>query len=128
MDVSSRYKQNNRSVGTHYERLAAEYLVGLGYRIREQNYHAGRCGEIDIIAEDSEGMIIFCECKYRADESCGDPLEAVDGRKQRQICRTAMHYYVQHGYGEYTPCRFDVIGIYGDGRLRHIPNAFLYER
>ncbi|MCC8167905.1 MAG: YraN family protein [Clostridiales bacterium] len=120
-------KQNNRSVGTHYERMAAEYLVGLGYRIREQNYHAGRLGEIDIIAEDSEGTIVFCECKYRADTGCGDPLESVGPGKQRQICRIAAHYCAMCGYGEYTPCRFDVIGIYGDGRLRHIPNAFLYQ-
>ena len=119
-------EQNNRKTGTYYERIAAEYLVGLGYRILEQNYHAGRRGEIDIIAADPENTIIFCECKYRSDAAAGDPLEAVDARKQRQICRTAMHYYARHGYDVYTPCRFDVIGIYGDGRLVHIPNAFLY--
>ncbi len=119
-------KQNNRAVGTHYERIAAEYLVDLGYRIREQNYHAGRRGEIDIIAEDPDGTIVFVECKYRVDASHGDPLAAVDAAKQRQICRTAMSYYAHCGYGVYTPCRFDVIGIYGDGTLKHIPNAFLY--
>ncbi len=123
---SIRKEQNNRRVGTYYERVAAEYLVGLGYCILEQNYHAGRRGEIDIIARDAENTIVFCECKYRSDAAAGDPLEAVDIRKQRQICRTAMHYYARHGYGVYTPCRFDVIGIYGDGRLVHIPNAFPY--
>ncbi len=114
--------KNQRKTGADYETMAAKYLSGQGYRILEQNYRS-RYGEIDIVAK-MGSMLIFTEVKYRTDSACGDPLEAVDIRKQRRISRTALYYYACHGYGEYVPCRFDVIAIYGDGRILHIVNAF----
>ncbi len=32
-------------------------------------------------------------------------------------------YCLRHGFGEGTPCRFDVVGIIGD-EVIHIPDAF----
>lgn len=52
---------------------------------------------------------------------------AVDVRKQRRICKTALYYFVKHGYGMDTACRFDVIAIYGDNSIRHIENAFEFQ-
>ena len=113
---------NKRETGRRYEELAAAYLEEKGYGIRESNYR-NRSGEIDLLAE-KEGRIIACEVKYRSTERCGDPAEAVDMRKQRKISRTLMCYLVQHGYPADTPCRFDVIAVYGDGTVHHIKNAF----
>lgn len=119
---------NKRRIGTQYETQACAYLTQKRYVILERNYRC-RQGEIDIIAKDLEAqMLVFCEVKYRHDNSHGDPLEAVDDRKQRQICRTALVYYTYHGYTQETPCRFDVIAIYGDGQITHIENAFAYTR
>lgn len=118
---------NKRAVGLEYEAKACKYLEQKGYRIVERNYR-NRFGEIDIIAADPEdSMWIFCEVKYRHHESYGDPLEAVDKRKQRRICKTALYFYTYHGYVEQRTCRFDVIGMYGDGRIEHIENAFAYQ-
>ena len=52
---------------------------------------------------------------------------AVDVRKQRRICKTALYYLAKHGYGMDTSCRFDVIAIYGDNSIRHIENAFEFQ-
>lgn len=96
-----------------------------GYRILVRNFR-NSYGEIDIIAEDAK-TLVYCEVKYRSGSSCGDPLEAVDGRKQRRISRVALYHYAQNGYSRNRPCRFDVIGIYGDGSIRHIKNAFDFQ-
>ena len=113
---------NKRKIGSKYEALAAEYLQKKGYRIVERNFRSP-FGEIDIIAE-KDGVIVYVEIKYRSSMRYGDPLEAVDFRKQRQICRVANYHYSGYTRGREIPCRFDVIGIYGDGSIRHIENAF----
>ena len=119
---------NKRQIGSKYEELAAAYLVKKGYKIIEKNYHAGRYGELDIIAEDEEGTLVICECKYRSKSKWQDPSAAVDVKKQRQICRTALYYCMKRGYGVEHPCRFAVIAIYGDESIRHIENAVEFRR
>lgn len=118
-------EKNNRRTGAGYEETAAQYLSGKGYLILNRNYR-NRYGEIDIVAKKDETFIIV-EVKYRGSRRCGGALEAVDKRKQRRICRMTMHYYREHGCGMDTPCRFDVIGIYEDGRISHIEDAFEFQ-
>ncbi len=115
---------NKRAVGTVYEKAAGAYLEKQGYRILEYNFRC-RSGEIDIIARDGE-YLVFVEVKYRKDAGSGNPLEAVDARKQRTISRTALYYCMKHGYGETTPCRFDVAAVLGE-EITLIKNAFLYQ-
>ena len=112
---------NRRKVGTQFEQLAAQYLEKQGYRILETNFRC-RQGEIDLIAQEGE-YLVFCEVKYRSDGMSGDPLEAVDRRKQGKILRTAKYYLFENGLSEDTPCRFDVIGM-ADGHIRLLRNAF----
>lgn len=113
----------NRSVGMVYERRAEEFLEKQGYQILHRNFHS-RYGEIDLVARQGK-MLVFLEVKYRKDETGGHPLEAVDWRKQRRICKTALYYCLRCGYGETTPCRFDVIGILGE-EIIHVEDAFYY--
>ena len=119
-------KKNKRQTGAYYEQAAGRYLEQLGYEILEYNYRC-RSGEIDIIAKDG-AYVVFCEVKYRADSRKGDPLEAVDARKQNVIFRCAMYYLAEHHLND-VPCRFDVIGIQGpdgseDAKVTYIKNAF----
>lgn len=115
---------NKRAVGASYEKAVGAYLKEQGYQILEYNFRC-RSGEIDIIARDGE-YLVFVEVKYRTDLKSGDPLEAVDARKQRTISRTALYYCMKHGYGETTPCRFDVAAVLGE-EIRLIKNAFEYQ-
>ena len=119
-------KKNKRQTGAYYEQAAGRYLEQLGYEILEYNYRC-RSGEIDIIAKDG-AYVVFCEVKYRADSRKGDPLEAVDARKQNVIFRCAMYYLAEHHLND-VPCRFDVTGIQGqdgseDAKVTYIKNAF----
>lgn len=70
---------------------------------------------------------MFVEVKYRTDESSGNPLEAVTAAKQRTISKVASYYCLIHGYGEFTPCRFDVVAVLGD-KIKIVQNAFEYRR
>lgn len=112
---------NRRQVGAKYEEMAARALYGSGYRILERNFRC-RHGEIDVIAR-HKGFLVFIEVKYRRDSRAGFPEEAVDQRKQETIIRSARFYMLRHGYGEETPCRFDVVSIEG-GHIRIIEDAF----
>lgn len=111
---------NKRQTGACYERKAAEYLEKSGYRILEMNYRC-RIGEIDIVASDGK-YVVFCEVKYRSGSRAGNPLEAVDLRKQRVIFRCGEYYLAEHRMHD-VPCRFDVIGIEGQ-KIIHIKDAF----
>ena len=111
---------NRRKTGQEQEERAARYLEEKGYQILEKNYRI-RTGEIDLIARDGR-YLVFVEVKYRRDNRMGDPLEAVDVRKQQRIYQTARHYLHQKRWDQ-IPCRFDVIGITGT-QICHIKNAF----
>ncbi len=113
----------NRSRGMDWERQAAEFLENKGYQILHRNF-CSRYGEIDLVARQGR-YLVFLEVKYRKDEKGGHPLEAVDRRKQRRICKTAVYYCLRYGYGEDTPCRFDVIGILGT-EIMHLEHAFAF--
>ncbi|MCI8409999.1 MAG: YraN family protein [Lachnospiraceae bacterium] len=117
---------NKRQLGLEYEECAAEYLKAKGYQILARNYQ-NQYGEIDIIAKDNKDEIVYCEIKFRRNNQYGDPVEAVDIRKQRRICKTALYHYARYGYMGKQSCRFDVIGIYGDGSIKHIEYAFEYQ-
>ncbi len=120
---SVKNRENRRKIGADYEKIAASYLEAHGYEILEYNYR-NRTGEIDLVAKEGE-YLCFVEVKYRKDTSQGSPLEAVTWRKQQNISRVAQHYLLTHGYGEQTPCRFDVVGITGD-EIELVRNAFEY--
>ena len=114
---------NKRAVGTAYEKQAGAYLTDQGYQILEYNFRC-RLGEIDIVARDG-AYLVFVEVKYRRSAESGNPLEAVNHKKQRMISRTASYYCLTHGYGETMPCRFDVVAVLGD-EIQVVQNAFEY--
>lgn len=114
---------NTRRVGAAHEKMAGAFLESRGLTILEYNFR-GRCGEIDIVAEDKE-TTVFAEVKYRKDAGKGLPEEAVDHRKQGKICRAADHYRMLHRMGDLSPVRFDVVAICGE-EIRWYPGAFEY--
>lgn len=118
--LKNRKKQNNRAIGTAYERRAGEYLKSRGYEILEYNF---RCplGEIDMIARDGE-YLVFCEVKYRSRKGSGHGMEAVNMKKQRTVSKCAAYYLTAGNLWRY-PSRFDVVSIDG-GEITLVKNAF----
>jgi putative endonuclease len=116
---------HNRARGNAGEDTAAEYLTQQGMTILRRNFHFGRTGEIDIIAEDGE-TLVFVEVKARRSDAYGSPEEAITPAKQRSLQRVAAGYLYVNGI-EHRECRFDVIAIrYEDNipQVRHLVNAF----
>lgn len=96
------------SVGKQGESLAAEFLRKNGYRIVKNNFR-NRYGEIDIIAIEGK-TLVFIEVKTKTNSKFGNPVMAVDLRKQRQLSKTAIMYLTQKRLND-CPARFDVVGI-----------------
>ena len=108
--------------GREGEEEAADYLVSQGYSIVSRNYRTNR-GEIDCIARDPLGVLVFVEVKCAKSSALGSPAFWVTRPKQLKIARLARQYLAEHGLKNQR-CRFDVITIY-KGKLDHIRNAFL---
>lgn len=105
--------------GKYGEQLAYEYLQRQGLRLVARNYRNFR-GEIDLIMDD-QGIIVFVEVKYRTSERFGNPLEAVDFKKQKRIKSIAYIYLANLGYE--PQCRFDVVAILGK-KIQWVKGAF----
>lgn len=106
------------------EGIAADYLGGLGYIIRERNWRIGHTIEIDIIAQRGD-TIVFAEVKARSGDR-KEALEAVDDRKMRKMARGADIYLKREPH--LMKYRFDIIAVTGEiGNyvLEHIEDAFL---
>ena len=111
-------------LGRKGEAIAARFLEGLGYRIRERNY---RCtvGEIDLVAT-TESYLIFVEVKTRSAGQKIHPSLSVTRGKQVKVRQVGEHYCAQHLQVPLQP-RFDVITVeVGDGieKVEHFINAF----
>lgn len=122
--------KNNREIGAAGENTAAAYLLENNYTILETNFRAGRIGEIDIIARDSE-YICFIEVKTRRSYNYGTPGEAVNLQKQKKIRRLA-EIYLSRTCKTGSCVRFDVVEIIMDNarecscikKINLIKNAF----
>ncbi len=71
-------------------------------------------------------MVVFVEVKARRGREFGDPVEAVNWSKQKQLVRSASVWIDRHGRPAES-YRFDVVGVLVEGervRVRHVPNAF----
>ena len=112
---------NTRKSGLVGEAQAAQWLSERGYEILERNFTC-RGGELDLVARDPDGMLVFVEVKARENTRFGDPIEAITPAKVRSILTAARVYCMQHRCFS-APIRFDVIVILR-GKIRHIPNAF----
>jgi len=112
-------------LGALGEDLALAFLKKKRFKILAKNYRC-RYGEIDIIARDRGNALSFIEVKTRASGSHGPPQEAVNRKKQAQICRVALEF-IQRYKLENHPARFDVVAVSllpAGHTIEHIENAF----
>lgn len=122
--------KTSESRGHWAEERAAQYLASKGYEILAVRYRC-RSGEIDLIAKDGD-ITVFAEVKYRSSLLYGNPVEAVNGEKQRKIRKCADVYIHEAGTKETgsssgSSYRFDVIGMWREGdrlKVRHLKGAF----
>lgn len=98
-----------RHLGRRGEDEAVEYLIGQGWHLLDRNW---RCtlGELDVVALDPVGDLVFVEVKCRSGTGFGDPVEAVTAAKVARLRRLAGQWVASRGSGG-RPVRLDVIGI-----------------
>lgn len=115
------------SLGRLGERLAAEHLERLGYRVIARNYRT-RYGELDLVATDDD-VLVFCEVKTRRAGS-GDPWENLGDGKRRQVRSMGAAWLNEVKPRPRTSeLRFDAVGVLVDRdgalvRLDHLEGAF----
>ncbi len=123
MATTSRARKN---FGDSAERVAALHLEQNGYRVIARNVRT-RHGEIDIIAEDNDGLA-FVEVKARRTRKYGAPEEALTPRKQLKLVQLADSFIAANEMFAEKAWRIDVVAIELDKtgkliRLEVIKNA-----
>lgn len=115
--------------GSAAEAAAAAFLETHALTILARNYRC-RSGELDIIAETAEGVIVIAEVRLRASQRYGGGAASVDWRKQQRIQRATCHLLARHPALARRALRFDVLDLApadgGDAgyRIEWIRSAF----
>lgn len=91
------------------ETYVANLLSNRGFRLLDRNWRIKE-GELDLVAEDRQGTIIFVEVKTRTSISHGDPLESITNEKAFRIQRLALAWLATHQRLG-SRYRIDVAGI-----------------
>lgn len=116
--------RHNQEFGELGERIAARWLQRKGWRIVYRRFRNGR-RDIDLVAA-RDALVAFVEVKARRGAQFGDPVEAVDHRKQRELAKSASVWIDRHGRSD-EEYRFDVLGVLVDGDrvlVKHVEDAF----
>ena len=82
---------NRRTSGERYELLAVEYLQKKGWIILATNLHLSS-EEIDIVAQDSSGIIHLVEVRSKRGTWYGSAAESLTRTKKRSLWKSAMLY------------------------------------
>lgn len=110
---------SRRDLGRRGEALAAAYLQAQGLTIRESNWRpTGTAlapllrGELDLVAEDPAGTLIFVEVRSRRG-AAGQAEESVTLAKCRQVLALARAYLATHDlHEEQVAWRVDVLAVW----------------
>lgn len=120
--------------GQQGEQIAADFLKNNGYNILEMNFknNSGRrLGEIDIIAKDKNGELVFVEVKTREYQKYKNtlPEENITRDKLHKLSKIASSYLYKNNLKD-VDYRFDAISVWLDfetrlAKIKHIQNIFL---
>ena len=117
---SSGRKINRTERGRTFETLAADFYVGLGFVVLEQNWRAGH-KEIDLIVQ-KDRQVIFVEVKASFSKEFGHPAERIDKKKIQNLTDAANRYIAENNLVG-VDLRFDAV-TFDQGKLEHYPDAF----
>jgi putative endonuclease len=115
-----------QQLGARGERVAERWSISRGWTVVHRRFRSGH-RDIDLVVQRGN-TVAFVEVKTRRGDEYGDPVAAVDHRKQRELTRSALVWISRYGRAD-VEYRFDVIGILidrqaGVARVKHIENAF----
>lgn len=105
--------------GLSAEARVAQDYERRGYRVARQRWR-GRCGEIDLILHDGEGLI-FVEVKKS--RSFDRALQRLSSRQIARLLRAGEEFAGSQPRGALTEMRFDVALMNDQGMIRVMENA-----
>lgn len=79
------------------------------FKFLEKNFRT-RWGEIDLIMEDRNDVVVFVEVKSRIENEFGSPLEQIDTKKISHL-KKAIDIYLNLKSWQERACRLDAVGI-----------------
>ena len=98
------------ALGKYGEELAARRLTEAGMTVLERNWRCGRTGEIDIVAQDGD-VLVVCEVKTRRGGCFEHPMAAVTPAKAERLRDLAARWIQTHGGAPPGGVRIDLIGV-----------------
>jgi len=113
----------HNQLGEEGEKIAIQYLKSKGYIIHHKNWRMSHL-EADVIAE-HKNELVFVEVKTRSSNQFGEPEDAVDYKKEKDLIRLAA-IYLDHLQQEVLS-RFDIISIIlsdSESNITHFEDAF----
>ncbi len=119
---------NHKQLGSHGEAIAANFLESKGFRLVERNFRTRR-GELDLVAESPDGVLVFIEVKSDLSGKAGRPEEWVTATKIRKLQRMAQVYCWMRNVTD-REMRFDVVAVdftVSPAGVLHFENAFIPE-
>lgn len=117
-----------QALGALGERIAERWLRRDGWQVVDRRWKSGR-RDLDLVAI-RENVVAFVEVKTRRSTWSGEPVEAVNWRKQRELTRSAQTWIDRRGLliaPAEAVYRFDVVGIVASRErvgVRHVTCAF----
>lgn len=108
VDYAAQYE-----LGRAGERAAIRWYEEAGCTILGHRQRM-RAGEIDVVAQEPDGTVVFVEVKSRAGDAFG-AAEAVTEKKLLTMRRCAAEWLEKHHTGGYCEVRFDVVECMLDG-------------
>lgn len=100
---------DRQELGRWGEDLAAAHLVATGCEVLDRNWRC-RLGELDLVARDRDGTLVFCEVKARSGTRFGAPQEAVGPVKGRRLRALACAWLAERR-PPLAELRFDVVAV-----------------
>jgi putative endonuclease len=97
-------------LGRWGEDLAAQHLEAAGLQVLARNWRC-RDGELDAVAREPDGTLVFVEVKTRSATGFGEPAEAVSRSKARRLRLLACRWLSEHRPPGGGDLRFDVVAV-----------------
>lgn len=99
-----------QEIGALGEERVSQYLLDDGCVIIDRNWRINE-GEIDLIAQDQDGLFLFVEVKTRSSMHYGHPLEAITPIKALRMQRLALAWLtINHRWG--SDYRIDCAAVF----------------
>ncbi len=104
-----KHTRSRKNLGDSGERVAALFLEQRGYKILQRSFRT-RGGEVDLIAEDADGLA-FIEVRARRGGGMNVPEESLTPRKRARLIAMAEEFLARHAEYANRAWRIDFVAI-----------------